>query len=146
MPITARNFKKEIGIDCRLPIEDVAQGSPFSPAAIPFALEGYVPVREGTSFRKFGRVFRPLSPGPLRLMKALAAVHLLPRGRGLHSSIPILPSSHNPLPSRERVPEERGRVRGSRPTTERGRYVSVMAKGSTKQGTTIRHGCDRGDS
>jgi hypothetical protein len=29
MPITARNFKKEIGIDFRLPIEDVAQGSPF---------------------------------------------------------------------------------------------------------------------
>ena len=57
-------------------------------------------------------------------------------GQGSHYSIPILLSSssplpswvlalssYSPLPSRERVPEERGRVRGS-PTTEEVAYVS----------------------
>ena len=48
-------------------------------------------------------------------------------------TIPILPSSHDPLPSRERVPEERGRVRGARGRGPKEvAYVRVIGKRSTK--------------
>ena len=95
------------------------------------------------SFYEFGNVSRPPSPArpgwcPVptgsREKRRLRAT-LSREGRGLDYSIPVLLSSHNPLPSRasrERVPEERVRVRGPTPTTREVAYVSVLPKGSTK--------------
>jgi len=55
-------------------------------------------------------------------------VDLSREGRELADSIPILLWSPNPLPSRERVPEERGRrVRGLAEDA----YVSVVPKSNT---------------
>jgi hypothetical protein len=54
------------------------------------------------------------SPGPPQLVKAPAAGHppRPARGEGHITDFLTLPSSYSPLPSRERVPEERGQVRG----------------------------------
>ena len=79
----------------------------------------------GTSFLKFGNVFPTPSPGPPRLVKASARpvarrrrrpgsgarrklwaagrATLSREGRGLEDSVPIFPSSHNPLPRGQRV-------------------------------------------
>ena len=70
------------------------------------------PSRLSTSFHKLGNVFLTPSHGPPRLVKAPAAGQPLPRGERVTFFDAHPPIEHNPLPSRERVPEERGPVRG----------------------------------
>jgi len=60
-----------------------------------------------------------LSPGRGQELKVEHSA--VPWGEGCTIRFAILPSSHNPLPSRERVPEERGRVRGLDANDARGR-------------------------